>query len=102
MSTMGKCQECRLVYHWRGKPLLRDAYCIHCRKALRQTTWAIGRARTTRGTWTRTAAHPFYFKTLKDKYIANLWEAKPREPLSKADLQRAKNLIDKLEKGGTS
>lgn len=60
MSTMGKCQECRLVYHWDGKPLLRDAYCIHCRKPLRQTTWAIGRARTTRGIWTRTAAHPFY------------------------------------------
>ena len=70
MSTMGKCQECRLVYHWRGKPLLRDAYCIHCRKALRQTIppsagqAAIGRARTTRGMWTRTVAHPFYFKSL--------------------------------------
>ena len=70
MSTMGKCQECRLVYHWRGKPLLRDAYCIHCRKALHQTTWAIGRARTTRGVWTRTAAHPFYFKSLLSQKLS--------------------------------
>jgi len=34
--TQGKCVGCRIIYRWAGTPLLRDAYCIHCRKALKR------------------------------------------------------------------
>ena len=36
--TTGKCDQCLLVYTWDGKPLLRDAYCIKCKRDLKRTS----------------------------------------------------------------
>lgn len=37
-TTKGKCDGCRVVYVWAGKPLLRHAICPRCRAELTQTT----------------------------------------------------------------
>ena len=34
----GKCEECRVVFGWDGKPLMRDACCPRCGSPLRRTT----------------------------------------------------------------
>jgi len=34
----GKCDTCKLIYEWPGKPLLREAYCLRCKGNLKLTT----------------------------------------------------------------
>jgi len=52
--TKGKCDECKLVFEWKGKPLLRDAYCSYCGGGLQQTTWQLGSGENKEGwVWVR-------------------------------------------------
>lgn len=37
-QTSGKCWKCKLRFVWKGKPLLRDAYCCRCKTKLEKTT----------------------------------------------------------------
>lgn len=36
--TQGKCPKCRVRFEWRGKPLLRDAFCPTCHAPLSRTS----------------------------------------------------------------
>lgn len=55
--TQGRCNECRLIYSWKGKPLLRDAYCLHCRKALKRAVKMLKLGRALTG-WTLMCSYP--------------------------------------------
>lgn len=38
--TLGACRACRAVYEWKGKPLLREAFCpVHPTQKLLRTTY---------------------------------------------------------------
>ena len=39
----GRCEYCKVVWEWDGKPLLLDARCPHCSGGLNQTTHLIKR-----------------------------------------------------------
>lgn len=38
---LGKCENCRVVWQWKGKPLHRDAHCPVCHAKVCLTTWRI-------------------------------------------------------------
>ena len=95
MSTMGKCQECKLIYSWRGKPLLRTAHCIHCRKPLRRTTTELGVSPSTRHNWTRTVSKPYHTLTPTIYPEPKKVSTNATEQLN-ADLKRARVELDYL------
>jgi hypothetical protein len=35
--THGKCEKCRVVWKWSGRPLLREAHCPTCKTPLVRT-----------------------------------------------------------------
>jgi len=37
-ETTGRCPNCLIRFTWKGKPLLKDAFCPFCRSKLKQTT----------------------------------------------------------------
>lgn len=54
--TQGKCIDCKIIYTWSGKPLLRDANCNICKKKLERTTHRLGTSSKTGfriGNWKR-------------------------------------------------
>ncbi len=37
-ETSGRCRRCSIRFVWKGKPLLKHAFCPYCSRRLHQTT----------------------------------------------------------------